>query len=86
MFEPDLIDPESLKTYPQKVISKQHNCEAQSVIANWPFSEAGWSDLAGDGLFAAARRGGAVWHGLFVESASWREEVAVEVGVGGQGR
>ena len=46
MFEPDLVDPhpESLKTYPQKVICTQHNCEAQIVIANWPFSEEGWSD------------------------------------------
>jgi hypothetical protein len=35
---------ESLKTYPQTVICTPHNSEAQIVIANWPFSEEGWSD------------------------------------------
>ena len=46
MFEPDLTElhPESLRTRPQKVICSQRNCEAQIVIANWPFSEEGWSD------------------------------------------
>ena len=46
MFEPDLTEshPESLRTHPQKVLCSQRNCEAQVVIANWPFSEEGWSD------------------------------------------
>ena len=46
MFDPKLTEshPESLKTYPQKVIWAQRNCEAQVVVANWPFSEEGWSD------------------------------------------
>lgn len=46
MFEPDLTDshPESQRTHPQKVICSLRNCEAQVVVANWPFSEEGWSD------------------------------------------
>lgn len=46
MFKPKLSDPhpESAKTYPQKVFCKQRNCEAEVVVANWPFSEEGWSD------------------------------------------
>ncbi len=46
MFEPKLTDPhpEAAKTYPQKVFCKQRNCEAEVVVANWPFSEEGWSD------------------------------------------
>ena len=46
MFEPKLRDPrpESAKTYPQKIFCTKHNHEAEVVVANWPFSEEGWSD------------------------------------------
>jgi hypothetical protein len=46
MFEPKLTDshPESARTYPQKVMCKQRKCEADVVVANWPFSEEGWTD------------------------------------------
>jgi hypothetical protein len=46
MFDPKLTDPhpESAKTYPQKVFCAKHNREAAIVVANWPFSEEGWSD------------------------------------------
>jgi hypothetical protein len=46
MFDPKLTDPhpESAKTYPQKVFCAKYNREAAIVVANWPFSEEGWSD------------------------------------------
>jgi hypothetical protein len=46
MFEPKLpeLHPEGAKTFPQKVHCSQRSCEAQIVVANWPFSEEGWSD------------------------------------------
>lgn len=46
MFEPKLpeLHPEGATTYPQKVHCAQRNCDAQIVVANWPFSEEGWSD------------------------------------------
>jgi len=46
MFEPNLKDPDpqSNKTFPQKVFCMQHNREAQVVVATWPYSEEGWSD------------------------------------------
>jgi hypothetical protein len=46
MFEPKLTDPhpESAKTYPQKVHCSLQNRDADVIIANWPFSEEGWSD------------------------------------------
>lgn len=46
MFDPKLADahPESAKTYPQKVFCAKYNREADIVVANWPFSEEGWSD------------------------------------------
>ena len=46
MFEPHLPDPhpESAKTYPQKIFCPTYNREAEIVVANWPFSEEGWSD------------------------------------------
>jgi len=46
MFEPQLTDPhpESANTYPQKVHCFVHKRDADVVIANWPFSEEGWSD------------------------------------------
>ena len=46
MFEPKLTDPhpESAKTYPQKVHCSLHNRDADVIVANWPFSEEGWSD------------------------------------------
>jgi hypothetical protein len=46
VFEPKLTDshPDSLKTYPQKVICAQRNWESQVVVANWPLSEEGRSD------------------------------------------
>ncbi|HEY4979534.1 MAG TPA: hypothetical protein VII25_10245 [Candidatus Acidoferrum sp.] len=46
MFEPKLpeLHPEGAQTFPQKVHCSRRNCEAQIVVANWPFSEEGWSD------------------------------------------
>jgi hypothetical protein len=46
MFDPKLTDPhpESAKAYSQKVHCSVHNRDADIVIANWPFSEEGWSD------------------------------------------
>jgi hypothetical protein len=46
MFDPKLADPhpESAKTYLQKVFCGKYNREADIVVANWPFSEEGWSD------------------------------------------
>jgi hypothetical protein len=46
MFEPRLTDPhrESAKAHQQKVHCSVHDREADIVIANWPFSEEGWSD------------------------------------------
>ena len=46
MFERKLTDPhpQSAKTYPQKIFCTKHNREAEIVVANWPFSEEGWSD------------------------------------------
>lgn len=46
MIEPKLTDPhpQSAKTYPQEVFCEQRNCEAEVVVANWPFNEEGWSD------------------------------------------
>jgi len=46
MFEPHLkdTDPQSKKTYPQKVFCSQRNCDAEIVVATWPHSEEGWSD------------------------------------------
>lgn len=45
MFEPKLIDPhpELDKTYPQKVFCSRKDREANIVVANWQFSEEGWS-------------------------------------------
>jgi len=46
MFEPKLTDPhpESEKIHSQKIHCSVHDCEATVVVANWPFSEEGWSD------------------------------------------
>jgi hypothetical protein len=46
VFDPKLTDPhpECAKTQPLKVYCSLHNCDAQIVIANWPFSDEGWSD------------------------------------------
>ena len=46
MFEPHLNepDPQSKKTYPQKVFCSQHHREAEVIVAMWPHSEEGWSD------------------------------------------
>jgi hypothetical protein len=46
MFDPKLSDPhpESAKTYPQKLYCSLHGRDATVVVANWPFSEEGWSD------------------------------------------
>jgi hypothetical protein len=46
MFEPHLPepDPQSARTYPQKVFCACHNREAQVIVATWPYSEEGWSD------------------------------------------
>ena len=45
MFEAHLAesDRQSKNTHPQQVVCSQHKCEAEIVVATWPYSEEGWS-------------------------------------------
>lgn len=46
MFDPKLTDPhpECAKAHTQKIHCTVHNRDANIVVANWPFSDEGWSD------------------------------------------
>lgn len=46
MFDPKLpeLHPGGAKTHPQTLHCSERNREAHIVVANWPFSEEGWSD------------------------------------------